>query len=131
MRQSVPKQQGVTRVEQLNRILRSLQSASPDVEASALISEDGLMIASALPQHLDETRVAGMSATMLSLGTRASEELERGALQEVLVRGPDGYAVMLAAGSGTLLLALASRSAKLGLIFLDMRRSVAEINKVL
>jgi predicted regulator of Ras-like GTPase activity (Roadblock/LC7/MglB family) len=54
----------MSRTEHLNKILRALQSSSPDVEASALISEDGLMIASALPQHVDETRVAGMSATL-------------------------------------------------------------------
>ena len=64
----------MTRVDHMNKILRSLQSGSPDVEASALISEDGLMIASALPAHVDETRVAGMSATLLSLGTRAATE---------------------------------------------------------
>ncbi|MFO0735166.1 MAG: roadblock/LC7 domain-containing protein [Labilithrix sp.] len=121
----------MSRVESLNRILRSLQSASPDVEASALISEDGLMIASALPAHVDETRVAGMSATLSSLGTRAATELERGELDEVLVRGKDGYAVMLAASSGTLLLALASKQAKLGLVFLDMRRAIDDIRKVL
>lgn len=121
----------MSRVTTLNKILRGLQSASPDVEASALISEDGLMIASALPQHVDETRVAGMSATLSSLGQRAATELERGDVQEVLVRGHDGYAVMLSAGSGTLLLALANRTAKLGLLFLDMRRSIDDIRKVL
>lgn len=121
----------MSRSEQLNRILRNLQSASPDVEASALISEDGLMIASALPQHIDETRVAGMSATILSLGTRASMELERGDVEEVLVRGKEGYAVMIAAGAGTLLLVLASKAAKLGLIFLDMRRAAGDIRKIL
>ena len=62
----------MSRVDNLNRILRGLQSASPDVEASSLISEDGLMIASALPQHIDEARVAGMSATLSSLGARAA-----------------------------------------------------------
>lgn len=121
----------MSRTEHLNKILRGLQSGSPDVEASALISEDGLMIASALPAHVDETRVAGMSATLLSLGTRAATELERGTVQEVLVRGDEGYAVMVASGQGTLLLVMASASAKLGLIFLDMRRAVADIRKVL
>ncbi|MEQ9501024.1 MAG: roadblock/LC7 domain-containing protein [Deltaproteobacteria bacterium] len=121
----------MSRVEHLNRILRTLQSASPDVEASALISEDGLMIASALPAHVDETRVAGMSATLSSLGTRAAGELERGSVEEVLVRGSDGYAVMMSAGAGTLLLAMATSAAKLGLIFLDMRRAAAEIRNVL
>jgi predicted regulator of Ras-like GTPase activity (Roadblock/LC7/MglB family) len=121
----------MSRVDQLNRILRALQSGSPDVEATALISEDGLMIASALPQHIDETRVAGMTATLLSLGTRAATELERGDVEDVLVRGRNGFAVMLAAGSGTLLLCLASKEAKLGLLFLDMRRAVADIKRVL
>ncbi|MBN9160402.1 MAG: hypothetical protein BGO98_12955 [Myxococcales bacterium 68-20] len=121
----------MSRVDNLNRILRGLQTGSPDVEASALISEDGLMIASALPQHVDDTRVAGMSATLSSLGARAASELERGTVQEVLVRGENGYAVMLSSGSGTLLLALASKQAKLGLLFLDMRRAADDIRKVL
>lgn len=121
----------MSRVETINKILRALQSASPDVEASALISEDGLMIASALPQHIDESRVAGMSATLSSLGSRAARELERGDVEEVLVRGKQGYAVMVTASAGTLLLVLASRQAKLGLIFLDMRRAVEDLRKVL
>lgn len=121
----------MSRIDQLNKILRGLQSASPDVEASALISEEGLMIASALPAHVDESRVAAMSATLLSLGTRATTELERGQIEEVLVRGSDGYAVMMNAGQGTLLLVMASKTAKLGLTFLDMRRAVADIKRVL
>ena len=123
---------GMSRVEAINRLLRALQSGSPDMEASALISEDGLIIASALPQHVDESRVAGMSATLLSLGTRAATELERGAVEEVLVRGDQGYVVLMAVGtSGTLLLTLSSRTAKLGLVFLDMRRTAEELRRIL
>jgi uncharacterized protein len=119
------------RVASLNLVLRGLQSTSPDLEASALISEDGLMIASALPQHLDESRVGGMSATLSSLGVRAASELERGRVEEVLVRGEHGYVVMMAAGSGVLLLCLGSKRAKLGLMFLDMRRAIEDVRKVL
>lgn len=121
----------MSRVENINRILRALQSASPDVEASALVSDDGLLIASALPQHVDEMRVAGMTATLSSLGARAATELERGDVDEVVVRGNQGYAVMISAGAGTLLLVLASKAAKLGLILLDMRRAVEDVRKVL
>lgn len=121
----------MSRIDSLNRILRGLQSASPDVEASALITEDGLMIASALPQHVDESRVAGMSATLSSLGARAASELERGDVEEVIVRGKQGYAIMMAAGTGSLLLVLTSKAGKLGLTFLDMRRAIEDIRKVL
>lgn len=121
----------MSRVENLNKVLRRLQSGSPDVEASALISDDGLMIASVLPQDIDETRVAGMTATLLSLGLRASVELGRGSVKEVIVRGDEGYAVMLSAGRGVLLLTLANENAKLGLIFFDMREAINDVTKIL
>ncbi len=121
----------MSRIDDLNRILRSLQTESPDIRASALISEDGLMIASALPQHIDEMRVAGMSATLLSLGTRASRELSLGGLEQTLIRGSDGYAVMLTSGKGSMLLAITTKQAKLGLIFLDMSRAAKEIERIL
>ena len=50
--------------------LRDLQASSPDIEASAVVSVDGLSIASALPQNVEEDRVSAMSAAMLSLGER-------------------------------------------------------------
>lgn len=121
----------MTRLESLSKILKTLQNESPGVEASALISEDGLMIASALSSDLDETRVGGMTATLLNLGTRAATELRRGEVEEVIVRGEAGYAVMVSAGRGVLLLVLANENSKLGLIFFDMREAIKSIRKVL
>lgn len=121
----------MSRVDQLNTILRQLLSGTPDIEASALISEDGLIIASALPQHLEEVRVAGMSSTLLSLGMRAANELGRGNLEQVLIRGAKGYVVMVAAAPGTLLMCLTTREAKLGLIFLDMNKAAQELTRLL
>lgn len=131
VRENADKVLHMNRTDSLNKVLRSLQSGSPDVEASALISEDGLMIASALRQDLDETRVAGMTATLLNLGTRAAVELGRGEVLEVVVRGDQGYAVMVSAGRGTLLLVVANENAKLGLIFFDMRETVRSIQRIL
>ncbi len=121
----------MSRIDELNRILRTLQSGTPEVEAAALISEDGLVIASVLPQHVEEVRVAGMSATLLSLGTRAATELGRGTLSQVLIRGEQGYVLMMHAASGTLLLVLTTQDAKLGLIFLETKRAVADVQRVL
>ena len=67
----------MSRTDDLNRILRTMQASTPEIEASAPISEDGLMIASALPQHIDEMRVAGMSSTLVSLGTRSGTSTSR------------------------------------------------------
>lgn len=128
---TTPQESRMSRVESLNKVLKSLQSDSPGIEACALISEDGLLIASALPQDLDETRVGGMSATLVNLGTRAATELRRGEVREVIVRGEAGCAVMIHAGRGTVLLALATESTPLGLIFFDMRETLKSIRDIL
>lgn len=121
----------MSRLESLNKVLRKFQNASPGIEASALISEDGLMIASALAPDMEETRVAGMMATLLNVGVRASAELSRGEMREVVLRGQHGYAVMINTGQGALLLALASDATKLGLVFFDMRETIKEIKAAL
>jgi predicted regulator of Ras-like GTPase activity (Roadblock/LC7/MglB family) len=121
----------MSRLDEMNRVLRKLQSDSFGVEACALISEDGLMIASVLAADMEETRVAGMTATLLSLGGRAATELGRSHLQEVIIRGESGYAILVSAGRGTLLLALTNENSKLGLTFFDMREAVRSLQKVL
>jgi hypothetical protein len=79
-----------SRTEQMVERLRDLQAGTPDVEASAVVSVDGLIMASALPADVEEDRVSAMSAAMLSLGERISSELGRGTLDQVYVRGADG-----------------------------------------
>ena len=77
-----------TRSEQMVNRLRSMQAAAPDIEASAIVSVDGLIMASALPAEVEEDRVSAMSAALLSLGERIAGELGRGGLERV--RGGPG-----------------------------------------
>jgi predicted regulator of Ras-like GTPase activity (Roadblock/LC7/MglB family) len=111
--------------------LRELQISSPDVEAAAIISVDGLPIATALPHGVEEDRVAAMSAAMLSLGDRIASELGRGILDEVYVKGERGYVILRAVGEEAVLTVLARQRAKLGLLFLDMRRAAEEFAAIL
>ncbi|KYC46106.1 MAG: Roadblock/LC7 domain protein [Candidatus Methanofastidiosum methylothiophilum] len=120
-----------TRTQNLTDILKELEATTPDVEASAVVSIDGLIIASALPQDVEEDRVAAMSAAMLSLGERTSQELKRGSLEQVFVKGVNGYIIMMGAGQEAVLTALARKDAKLGLVFLDMKRTADEIGKII
>jgi len=111
--------------------LRELQASSPDIEASAVVSVDGLSIASALPQGVEEDRVSAMSAAMLSLGERIATELGRGTLEQVYIKGLTGYVVLMSVGRDAVLTALAREQAKLGLIFLDMRRAAEDLVKLI
>lgn len=119
------------RAEVLTTILSDLNGTSADIEASAVISLDGLMMAALLPQGMDEDRVGAMSAALLSLGDRTAKELARGELEQVLVKGARGYVLMTHAGPEAVLTTLAKANAKLGLIFLDVKRAAEAITKVI
>ena len=112
-----------SRSQQLVEELKKLQISSPDIQASAIVSSDGLIIASALPNNVEEDRVSAMSAAMLSLGERISTELKRGDLDQVYIRGDSGYVMLMALGNEAVLTVMANENAKLGLIFLDIKRT--------
>ncbi len=119
-----------SRAEQMMARLRSMQAAAPDIEASAVVSVDGLIMASALQQGVEEDRVSAMSAAMLSLGERIAGELKRGALEQVYIKGNAGAIVLTSIGQEAVLTALARPEAKLGLIFLEMRRAAEDLVKL-
>jgi predicted regulator of Ras-like GTPase activity (Roadblock/LC7/MglB family) len=109
------------------RHLKTLQMNAPDIEASAIVSVDGLIMAAALPADVEEDKVSAMSASMLSLGERIAAELRRGQLDQVFVRGEEGYVILMAIGEEAVLTAITTSRAKLGLVFLDMRRAANEL----
>jgi len=119
-----------SRTEQMIERLRDLQVSSPAVEAAAIVSVDGLSMASSLPAGVEEDRVAAMSAAMLSLGERIASELGRGSLDQVYIKGEKGLVVLKAVGDEAVLTVLAREDAKLGLLFLDMGRAVTDLEKL-
>jgi predicted regulator of Ras-like GTPase activity (Roadblock/LC7/MglB family) len=119
-----------SRTDRMEDELRELQHSSPNIEGAAVVSIDGLPLASLLPSGIEEERVAAMSAAMLSLGDRIANELGRGSLDQVYIRGERGYAILMEVGEDAVLTALARKESKLGLVFLDMRRCVEELQKI-
>lgn len=119
-----------SRSELIVERLREMQIASPEIEASAVVSVDGLIMASALPTDVEEDRVSAMSAAMLSLGERIAGELGRGMLEQVYIRGSGGFVLLTAVGEEAVLTALARENARLGMIFLEMRRAAQDLVKL-
>jgi len=116
-----------SRTEKMIACLKDLQVSSPDIEASAVVSVDGLTMASSLPADVEEDRVSAMSAAMLSLGERIASELGRGTLDQVFIRGKGGFVILMSVGEEAVLTVLARPQAKLGLLFLDMKRTAEEL----
>ncbi len=119
-----------SRTQQMVDRLKELQINTPDIEASAVVSVDGLIMASSLPAGVEEDRVSAMSAAMLSLGERIASELGRGILDQVYIRGEAGYVFLMSVGEDAVLTVLARKQAKLGLLFLDMKRTAEELARI-
>ncbi len=121
----------VTRLDALNSILAGLSASNPEIEACALVSSDGLVMASNFPPGMDEDRLGAMTAALLGMGERTSRELGRGELEQIHVQGKQGLVMLMGAGAEGVLAALCSGKAKLGLVLLDVTRAAAEIARTL
>lgn len=120
-----------TRSARLERALARLLGQAPEIEAAAVVSFDGLPMASALPAGMQEDRVAAMSAALLSLGERAAEGLGRGSLNQVYIEGEEGTVFLVAAADEAVVVAVAAREAKVGMMLFEVRRAAAEVVEVL
>lgn len=115
------------RSARLERVLATLLAQAPEMEAAAVVSFDGLPMASALPRGLDEDRVAAMSAALLSLGERAAQGLGRGDLSQVYVEGEEGTVFLVSADDEAVLVAVGARGAKVGLLLFEVRQAAAAV----
>ncbi len=120
-----------SRTEKMQDVLRGLRQASPEVVGSALVSIDGFIIASVLPSEIEEELVSGMAAAMLGVGERISSELMASRLEQTYVRSEKGYVILNAVGDEAVLVVLTTRQAKLGLVFIDIRRGSKELEKLI
>jgi len=116
-----------SRSSRLDRVLGDLLGQAPELQAAAVVSFDGLPMASALPVGMDEDRVAAMSAALLSLGERAAENFGRGSLNQVYVEGDNGTVFLVSADDEAVLVAVGAKGAKVGLLMFEVRRSAAAV----
>jgi hypothetical protein len=112
---------------ELNDLIRDFVTNTNHVQGAALVTVEGLPIAGILPKDLEESRAAAMAAAVVTLGDRIGQELQRGAVKQILLEGSQGYSILTLCGSEALFLVLASADIKQGIIMLEIRRIVAEI----
>jgi predicted regulator of Ras-like GTPase activity (Roadblock/LC7/MglB family) len=120
-----------SRSYRLDRALQDLLTSTPEIEAAAVVSFDGLPMASALPPSMDEDRVAAMSAALLSLGDRAAQGLGRGELSQVYIEGESGTVFLVSAEDEAVLVAVAVKGAKAGMMLYEVRRAAGVVAGVL
>ncbi len=113
--------------QKLNSVLQNFVSGVSDIQGAAIVTPDGLSLAAVLAAGMDEERVAAMSAAMLSLGERISSELARGVVDRIMIEGDTGYGVLTNCGADAMLLVLASKAAKQGIMQIEIKRLASEV----
>jgi predicted regulator of Ras-like GTPase activity (Roadblock/LC7/MglB family) len=115
----------------LSHIVQDFVARTSDVQGAAVVTPDGLPLASSLPGTMDEERVSAMSAAMLSLGERIGKELLGGTTDRIYVEGDEGFTVLTNCGEDAVFLVLAGKTAKQGMLMLEIKRTVADVKPAL
>lgn len=116
--------------EDLQKILDDLNRACKDIQLSMVATRDGLTMTS-LGSVLDPDRVGAMCSELLTVCEKTAIELQRGTLEEMLVKGSDGCLVLMSAGEQAVLAIMTREDANLGLVFLEGERAITSIKKLL
>jgi uncharacterized protein len=117
--------------EKLSYILQTFVSTTADIQGAAVVTPDGLPLSANLPGTMDEERVSAMSAAMLSLGERIGVELARGGIDRIYVEGNEGFSILTSCGEDAVFLVLANKTAKQGVLMLEIKRAMSELKQVL
>ncbi|HEY9613948.1 roadblock/LC7 domain-containing protein [Allocoleopsis sp.] len=113
--------------QKIGHVLQNFVTTTADVQGSALVTPDGLPLASSLPGGMDDERVSAMSAAMLSLGERIGKELARGDIDRIYVEGSEGFSILTKCGEEAVFIVLAGKAAKQGVLMLEIKRALSEL----
>ena len=116
--------------DRLLGILKSLSSIG-DIDGSAIVTRDGLLIASDLPRDLDAETFAAMSATMLGAAETAVGELKKGSVERVIAEGKETKLITKGAGPSAVLVSMVQPNANLGLVLVEMGKASEKIEEVM
>lgn len=117
-------------LEEMNQILCELNGLS-GVNASAIVSRDGLLMASDIPEGLHGETFAAMSATMLGAAETVIGELEKGIPERVIVESNMGKMVATGAGPKALIVVLADTGIGLGLVLVEIEKASEKLKELL
>ena len=120
-----------TNVEQLEGILRDLHNSTPDILGCALVSIDGFVISSYLEQGIDEESLAGLTTAIIGVGERVATEMLKDRLEQTYIKAGKGYVIINSVTDETLLVVLTTSTIKLGLAFLEVKRTIRQAGEVL
>jgi len=113
-------------------LLHQLVHASPDFEGAVLVSMDGLVMAADWPlEGQDDSDVGAVATRAFELSGEATQTLERGHLDKLILLGAQGNMVITRAGPHALCVVLLKPQAKIGIASFEAERISQQVAQVL
>jgi hypothetical protein len=117
------------RSEKLGEILRELKKGG-GIEASAVVSRDGILMASDIPDDVHGETFAIMSATMLGAAITANSELRKKLPDRIIVESGDGRTIVAGAGEKSLIVVSTRGSSDMSSVFKTIATAAAKIEEI-
>ncbi len=121
----------VSKKDAFGYLLRNLEISVKGMKGIAAITKDGLPISTRLPRDVDVMAFSGMSAAMFCAAETTIKELRDDCVYWVYTETDEFTLVVVDAGFSTLLVALISAGANIGLVLVKLKAATGEIKALM
>jgi len=117
--------------KQLEGALAELHERVPEIQGAIVSRSDGLLIADNINVDVNRNVMAAMVASLSNVGKRVSTELNKGATKTIIIDSEQGYIVVMEIKPHITLATILKPGSNIGLVLLEMQRSIEKIKKML
>jgi hypothetical protein len=111
----------------LSLCLKDLRNKVEGIDASAVVSKEGLIVASDLGSDISEMHIAAMAAILLSTSENVLVELKKGTLDVCIIQGNEGKFIIMDAGMDFILVCVLNNFTRMDLAFVEMRNTAKRV----
>jgi predicted regulator of Ras-like GTPase activity (Roadblock/LC7/MglB family) len=118
-------------MEEIMKILRDAEESVSGIQGVAVVSTDGLPMASAISAKIGEAELAALASSMLAIGATAIQNLRKGELDSLYIKCDRGYILLRYCGPLAVVLFLTEEKARLGPLLLELKRTAEKLEDLL
>lgn len=118
-------------MEAIMQILKDAEQSVDGIQGVAVVSTDGLPMASAIEAKIGEAELAALASSMLSIGSTAMTNLKKGELDSLYVKCDKGYILLRYSGPLAVVLFITEENARLGPLLLELKRTAKRLEDML
>jgi predicted regulator of Ras-like GTPase activity (Roadblock/LC7/MglB family) len=119
-----------TKAELYHLALEQLENSTGDILSSALVTDDGLVMASTTSGEINKETFAAYCAAAFKRAGETMEELSSENIDTLLFESKNNRIVTVRVGEHALLVALTGKNVQMGLVLINMQRTAQKIKEL-